>query len=87
MERNISVSSMIILALHYHKEKKQLIFFTITIYVKIPYNTSWQNITAVVGCIVESGKVKRFSNAKVGVEMIMGLRLATLKCLSLPDHL
>ena len=31
--------------------------------------------------------IKRFSNAEVSVEMIMGLRLATIKCLSLPDHL
>ena len=42
-------------------------------------------ITAIVECIVESDK--RFCNAEVGVEMIMGLRLATIECLSLPDHL
>ena len=42
-------------------------------------------ITAVVECIIES--VKRSSNAEVGVEMIMGLCLATIECLSLSDHL
>ena len=42
-------------------------------------------ITAVVEFFVDSGKA--VSNAEVGVEMIMGLRLATIECLSLPDHL
>ena len=41
-------------------------------------------ITAVVECIAGSGKmqdlVKRSSNADVGVEMIVGLCLATIEC-------
>ena len=49
-------------------------------------------ITAVVNgswmyCRIPGVESERSSNADVGVEMIIGLCLATIQCLSLPDHL